>query len=1040
MVTFVHTASLLKARIKHLFLGRIGLLTIISSGLVLSGCAGSIATKSTGTSASTGTLVASSNSVAFGAVAVGQTAKLSVTLTNESSAPINVTQLNVSGQSFSANGQTGLPATISANGSFTLTIQFNPTSTGSATGQLTVTSDSTAATSTSLGLSGTGVPVLTGLSCSNGSIIGAGTDTCSITLNATADTGGLPVSLGSSNVAVAVPASVIVPAGSTSTSFTASVSPVTSLQAATLTASAGGVAQTFALQLGASVPALGISASNLAFGTVGVNSTITQSLTLTSTGNSAVTVSAAALTGTGFTISGGSVPVTLVPGQTTTLSVQFDPVAAGAVSGQLTLISDSSTGSSTLVTLSGTGVPVLSSLNCTNSSMAQAGTDRCIVTLNAAASGGFSVSLASSNSLVTVPAAVTVAAGATSASFSASVSPVSSSQSATLTASAGGISQPFTLQLLPGGPILNLSSTNVNFGDVAVGAPATQMLVLSSTGTTAVTINSTSLSGTSFAASGTAFPLTLNPNQTATLTLQFNPAATGSATGQFTLNSNSADGNSKKVTLAGRGVPVLTTLSCVNGSMTGAGTDSCTITLNSGAPSGGQAVTLASNNTAVTVPATVTVPPGSISASFTAKASAVNVAQAVTLSASTGGITKTFGLQLGASTITLGVSTASLAFGNVNVNTAATQTITLTSTGASAVTVSAATVAGSGFTVSGVSFPLTLNPNQTAALTVQFNPTAAGLATGQLTLTSNSSTGTSTLITLSGTGITVLSGLSCSSGSMTGAGADNCTVTLNSAAPAGGFTVNLASNNSAVAVPVTVTVPATASGASFTATVSAFSSAQTVTLTASAGGVAKTFALQLGAGVPTLSINATSLTFGSVSLNTPATQSVTLSSTGTATVTVSAATVIGGGFTLSGASLPLSLNPNQTATVSVQFDPTVAGAATGTLTIVSTSLTNPTSVISLNGTGVTGSSGTPGEVNLTWDAPSSSPDPVAGYNVYRSPTNAYSFVQLNSSMVAQSTYVDGTAQSGQTYDYIVESVDSSGVTSAPTNIATVAIP
>jgi hypothetical protein len=57
-------------------------------------------------------------------------------------------------------------------------------------------------------------------------------------------------------------------------------------------------------------------------------------------------------------------------------------------------------------------------------------------------------------------------------------------------------------------------------------------------------------------------------------------------------------------------------------------------------------------------------------------------------------------------------------------------------------------VSGTGFTVSGVTFPITLTGNQTATLTVQFDPTTAGAATGQLTLTSNSASGTSTLISL----------------------------------------------------------------------------------------------------------------------------------------------------------------------------------------------------------------------------------------------------------------------------------------------------
>ncbi|MGA9061835.1 MAG: choice-of-anchor D domain-containing protein, partial [Terracidiphilus sp.] len=203
------------------------------------------------------------------------------------------------------------------------------------------------------------------------------------------------------------------------------------------------------------------------------------------------------------------------------------------------------------------------------------------------------------------------------------------------------------------------------------------------------------------------------------------------------------------------------------------------------------------------------------------------------------------------------------------------------------------------------------------------------------------------------------------------------------------------------------------------------------------GSVAKTFALQLGAAVPTLAINATTIAFGDVDLNTPATQSVTLTSAGTATVTVSAATVSGSGFTVSGAAFPLTLNPNQAVTLSVEFDPTTAGAVSGSLTITSNSSTGSSSVITLTGTGQTATSY---EVNLTWDAPSSSSDPVAGYNVYRAPSGGTAYQQLNASAITQTTYVDTTVQAGQTYDYIVESVDALGVTSVPSNMASVTTP
>jgi beta-glucanase (GH16 family) len=122
-------------------------------------------------------------------------------------------------------------------------------------------------------------------------------------------------------------------------------------------------------------------------------------------------------------------------------------------------------------------------------------------------------------------------------------------------------------------------------------------------------------------------------------------------------------------------------------------------------------------------------------------------------------------------------------------------------------------------------------------------------------------------------------------------------------------------------------------------------------MTASAGSVLKSFALQLNAAVIALSINATSVAFGDVGVNAPATQPVILTSTGTVPVTINGATLTGAGFTLPGATLPATLNPNQERTLNIEFDPTAVGAATGQLTITSNSSTNGTAAIGLSGTG-----------------------------------------------------------------------------------------
>jgi hypothetical protein len=80
------------------------------------------------------------------------------------------------------------------------------------------------------------------------------------------------------------------------------------------------------------------------------------------------------------------------------------------------------------------------------------------------------------------------------------------------------------------------------------------------------------------------------------------------------------------------------------------------------------------------------------------------------------------------------------------------------------------------------------------------------------------------------------------------------------------------------------------------------------------------------------------------------------------------------------------------------------------------------------------------EVDLSWDAPAIDNDPVVGYNVYRSPNSTSTYQLLNSPVDTQTTYVDSTVQDGQSYDYIIESVDAEGVESAPTSPSEVIIP
>ena len=307
-------------------------------------------------------------------------------------------------------------------------------------------------------------------------------------------------------------------------------------------------------------------------------------------------------------------------------------------------------------------------------------------------------------------------------------------------------------------------------------------------------------------------------------------------------------------------------------------------------------------------------------------------------------------------TRTLSASLTSVSFGDVTLNTSVQQALVLQATGSESLTISAASLTGTGFSVSGATFPVTLTPNQVVILQVQFAPTKAGAVQGQLTISSDATSGTAMQIPVTGTGTTTSS----SSGSTSG---------------------------------------------------------------------------------PALSVNAKTVSFGSVALNTPATQSVTLSSTGSSAVTVSAATVTGTGFGLSGGNFPITLNPGQTTVLNVAFDPTTAGAATGQLSIASNSTGGATTVVGLTGTGSTSTSSSGSyTVDLTWDAPATSADPVVGYHIYRATGTSSAFQLLSSSVNVPTTYADATVQSGQSYVYVVTSVDATGIESADSNLFTVTIP
>ncbi|HEX5412864.1 MAG TPA: IPT/TIG domain-containing protein [Terriglobia bacterium] len=71
-------------------------------------------------------------------------------------------------------------------------------------------------------------------------------------------------------------------------------------------------------------------------------------------------------------------------------------------------------------------------------------------------------------------------------------------------------------------------------------------------------------------------------------------------------------------------------------------------------------------------------------------------------------------------------------------------------------------------------------------------------------------------------------------------------------------------------------------------------------------------------------------------------------------------------------------------------------------------------------------------IDLLWDAPSTSPVNVDGYNIYRGNSSSGPFAKLNGSTpLSDTSFIDATVEGNTTYYYEVKAVDSDGTESPP---------
>ena len=404
----------------------------------------------------------------------------------------------------------------------------------------------------------------------------------------------------------------------------------------------------------------------------------------------------------------------------------------------------------------------------------------------------------------------------------------------------------------------------------------------------------------------------------------------------------------------------------------------------------------------------------------------------------------------------LTVNPSNVNFGSVSVGSSQTQSITLTNSGGPKLTITQATLSGTGFTLSGLSYPVTLAGGQSVTCNVTFTPQSTGTDSGSVSIAFSTQgsngkgnhvliQGSSTAVTLpvSGTGVTsgqlTANPTSLGFGSVQVGSSQTLAETLTNSGGTS-VTISAATTTGSAFTASGLNLPITlGAGKSVTFSVSfAPQSGGSVTgsLVISSNGSNLTLSVPLtGTGTlpGQLAVAPSTINFGNVIVGTTQNQTGTLNASN-APVTVSSVGVNGSEFSVSGISLPVTIAAGNSVSIQMTFAPQASGTASAKVTFASNASNSPT-VQSLSG------SGTPPpqhSVALAWNASTSSS--VVGYNVYRGTVAGGPYTQINSALDATTSETDSTVQGGQTYYFVVTAVDSTGAESSYSNEVQAVIP
>jgi uncharacterized protein (TIGR03437 family) len=561
------------------YAGAAGGLLYVADGSNNSGGAAALEVYTPGTVQGSGVVTLSFTSLSFGSQNLGTSTLLSEALTNTGTAAVGIASITITGADSADYAETNTcGSSLAIGASCEIFVTFTPTAPGTRTASVSI-ADNAGSSPQTIGLTGTGAPLMVTLSATSLSFASQELGTVSGRQSVTVtNTGTAVVSIASITITGADTADYaqtnnclgVLAAGANCGIFVTftPTAPDTRVASISIADNASNSPQTISLTGTGAPPMVALSATSLSFASQFVGTvSAAQSVTVTNTGTAVVSIASITITGADsadYAQTNNCLGV-LAAGANCGIFVTFTPTATGTRVASIS-IADNAGNSPQTISLTGTGAPFMLTLSATSLSFASqfvgtvSAAQSVTVTNGGTAAVGVSITITGANIAdyaQTNGCGSVLAAGATCGIFVTFTPTATGARTASISVADNASNSPQTISLAGTGAslVVTLSATSLAFGSQFVGTiSGTQSVTVTNTGTAAVSVASISIAGTNSAdyAQTSTCGSSLAAGASCGIFVTFTPTAAGARMALISILDN-ASNSPQTISLTGTG-------------------------------------------------------------------------------------------------------------------------------------------------------------------------------------------------------------------------------------------------------------------------------------------------------------------------------------------------------------------------------------------------------------------------------------------------------------------------------------------------------